>query len=335
MAKITQVAARAGVSISTVSYALSGKRPVSAQTRKRVLEAARELGYQPNAGARMLAGRRTNIFGVSEPLRPDTHTPTHMAFVMAVAVAARQYDYDALLLTQAEATTGVSRVAASGLADAILVLDVAPEDPRVALAREVDMPVVFVGIPTDHEGLVCVDLDFEGAAERAVNRVADAGHTQIAVIGQTEAMMRTSNFPPRVQRGLEAAAQARGVSLQMWPSGAVQTEAAAVVAAVDAGLAAGATAFLLHCSEDAHAVARARLDEQGLQVPADVSLISVAVVPTEHHGIDSIPLLPDASSRLAVDLAYSAVEDGRMAPGVHLIEPVYWERGSVAPPPEI
>lgn len=89
MTTIHEVAAAAGVSISTVSYALSGKRPVSEKTRRRIEDAALALGYQPDAGARMLAGRRTNIFALTEPLRADTHAPTHMAFVLATAVAAR------------------------------------------------------------------------------------------------------------------------------------------------------------------------------------------------------------------------------------------------------
>lgn len=83
MTSIHDVAHAAGVSISTVSYALSGKRSVSEKTRRRIEQAVQDLGYQPNAGARMLAGRRTNIFALTEPLRLDTHTPTHMTFVLA------------------------------------------------------------------------------------------------------------------------------------------------------------------------------------------------------------------------------------------------------------
>ena len=172
MAKIDEVAKAAGVSISTVSYALSGKRPVSEKTRRRIEDAAAALGYTPDAGARMLAGRRTHIFALTEPLRKDTHAPTHMSFVLATAVAARRNDYDILLLTDEEASRGMSRVASSGLVDAILVLDVAPDDERVALSRAVATPTVFIGVPDDHEGLVCVDLDFEAAVYGARMRTA-------------------------------------------------------------------------------------------------------------------------------------------------------------------
>ena len=55
MATIGDVARRVGVSRSTVSYALSGKRSISAETRGRIHEAIVELGFTPNAGARALA----------------------------------------------------------------------------------------------------------------------------------------------------------------------------------------------------------------------------------------------------------------------------------------
>ena len=200
MVKINEVAEAAGVSISTVSYALSGKRPISPATRERIERAVRELGYSPNAGARMLAGSRTHIFALTEPLRRDTHAPTHMSFVLATTVAARRNEYDILLLTEEDASAGMARVAASGLVDGILVLDVAPDDERVALARSIDTPTVFIGVPDDHEGLVCVDLDFDAAAVLAVDRVADAGHESIALIGQSQVSYEKSNFPPRIRR---------------------------------------------------------------------------------------------------------------------------------------
>ncbi len=54
---IADVAKKAGVSISTVSYALSNKRPISEETRLRVSQAVEELGYRPNPSAKRLASR--------------------------------------------------------------------------------------------------------------------------------------------------------------------------------------------------------------------------------------------------------------------------------------
>lgn len=64
---VYDVAARAGVSIATVSRVFAGPGPVRPATRERVLSAADELGYVPSASARGLAGNRTGVFGVLLP----------------------------------------------------------------------------------------------------------------------------------------------------------------------------------------------------------------------------------------------------------------------------
>lgn len=336
MTTIHQVAQAAGVSISTVSYALSGNRPVAPDTRRRILAAATELGYEPNAGARMLAGRRTHIFALTEPLRIDTHAPTHMNFVLAASIAARRNDYDILLLTDEQASAGMRRVAATDLVDAILVLDVAPGDERVAIARSIDIPTVFIGIPDDHAGLNCVDLDFEGAARLALGRLAEAGHRHVALIGQPAVTYERSNFPPRVQRAARAAAESAGIAFSFATSGHTGHDAAVTAAAVRDALGAGATALMLHGGDDMHRTVLGVLDERALVVGADVSLVSLAAsfdttnLPVP---VDTIPLVPAESCELAVELALRALGRDAPDPAVHLIDPVYLAVGSVAPPP--
>ncbi|MDC7803459.1 LacI family DNA-binding transcriptional regulator [Sphingomonas sp. BLCC-B65] len=338
MARIDEVAAAAGVSISTVSYALSGKRPISPDTRRRVVDAAHRLGYAPNAGARMLAGRVTHIFALTEPLRRETHAPTHMSFVLAAAVAARRHDYDILLLTDQQASEGMHRVTASGLVDAILVLDVAPDDERVAIARAITTPTVFIGIPDDHEGIDCVDLDFEAAARLAVDRVADAGHRRIALIGQPESTYRLSNFPPRVRRAVADRADERGLAYTFATTGEVVTEADAVRTAVGDALDAGASALLLHGVDDMHAAVLDAVTERGIRVGSDISIVSIAAsfdttkLPIQ---VDTIPLIPEASCDLAVDLALARIDDPHRPTGIHLLAPVYRDAGSVTAPPSV
>jgi len=333
MTTIHEVAEAAGVSISTVSYALSGKRPVSEKTRVRIEDAVRVLGYEPDAGARMLAGRRTHIFALTEPLRADTHAPTHMAFVLATAVAARQRGYDILLLTDEQASEGMNRVAASNLVDAILVLDVAPDDERAAIARTVRTPTVFIGIPDDQEGLTCVDLDFEAAGHLAVDRLADAGHTRITLLGQTEVSYRKSNFPRRLLHGVQDRAVERGVGLDWVTTGTSATDTAAVRAAAEAAIARGDRAFIVHAVDDVHAALLAVLDERGLRVGEDVSVISAAAsfdTTTLPVPVDTIPLVPQQSCELAVDLAVRRLEEVDVRAGIQLIPPEYRSVGSVA-----
>ncbi|MFS0735210.1 LacI family DNA-binding transcriptional regulator [Microbacterium sp. 1P10UB] len=338
MVKIDEVARAAGVSISTVSYALSGKRPVSAATRTRIESAVEELGYRANAGARMLAGSRTQIFALTEPFRPDTFAPTHMAFVLATSIAARRQDYDILLLTEEDAADGMRRVADSGLVDGILVLDVAPADRRVALARQLDIPSIFIGVPDDHDGLTCVDLDFEAAAALAVDRLVEAGHRIVGLIGHPAIAYENSNFPPRVRSGFLDACARRDVTALFRTTGGPVVEIAVVRAAVAEMLAEGVTGFVLHGGDDAHAAVLQELAAHGRAVPDDVSVISVGATfdPTAFSvPLDAIPLIPASSCDLAVDLAMRSLGPTPPEPGVHLIPPTYRAHGSVGPPATI
>ncbi|MCP1429227.1 DNA-binding LacI/PurR family transcriptional regulator [Microbacterium foliorum] len=334
MTTIHDVAEAAGVSISTVSYALSGKRPVSEKTRRRIEDTVRTLGYEPDAGARMLAGRRTHIFALTEPLRADTHAPTHMAFVLATTVAARRRGYDILLLTDEQASEGMNRVAASNLVDAILVLDVAPDDARADIARSLRSPTVFIGIPDDADGLTCVDLDFEAAGHLAIDRLADAGHTAAVLLGQTEVSYVKSNFPRRLLRGVQAQATRRGVALEWATTGVTTTDASAVRTAVEAALDRGIRAFVVHAVGDVHEALLAVMTERGLTVGTDVSVISAAAsfdTATLPVPVDTIPLVPQQSCELAIDLAVQRLEDPHAPARIHLIPPEYLSAGSVAP----
>lgn len=335
MAKIHEVAKAAGVSISTVSYALSGKRPVAAETRRRIEAAVAELDYRPNAGARMLAGNRTHILAVTEPLRADTHAPTHMAFVLATAIAARRSDYDVLLLTDEQASAGMHRVAASGLVDGIIVLDVAPTDERVALSREIPTPTVFVGVPRDHEGLLCVDLDFERAADMAVEQLVAAGHRRIGLIGHAPPAYELSNFPPRVRDGFLAAVAARGARGEFAMLAGEGRSDIRARRAASGLLDSGVTALVLHCNDEAHNGVLEEIVARGMDIPGDVSVISVGSsfdTGGFATALSSVPLVPQESCDIAVELALQCIEGDDPAPGVRLIDPHFIDRGSVATP---
>src|SRR5262245_11609327 len=140
MVTIADVAKHAGVALSTVSYVLSGKRAISATTRQRVLASIRVLGYHPNAGARALASKRSNVIALVLPLRSGMHLPVVMQFATAVVTTARQYDHDVLLVTADEGPSGLRRLAASAMVDGLVLMDVEMHDSRVPLLRELDRP---------------------------------------------------------------------------------------------------------------------------------------------------------------------------------------------------
>jgi DNA-binding LacI/PurR family transcriptional regulator len=334
MVTISDVAKAAGVSISTVSYALSGKRSITETTRARIEAAIRALDYEPNAGARMLAGATTNILALSAPIHDDGHLPTHMRFVTAVVDTARHHDYDVLLLATDDDVAGIRRVAASSLVDGVVAMGVKTHDDRVDIVRSLRLPAAFIGIPGEEAGLSCVDLDFERAGILAIETLADAGHRSIGVVGHPPTYLeRDTGFVQRFNSGLERAAARRGIRLEV-VSPTLARGAAEQAFDELAARSPEMTALLFHCNEPVVEAVLRRIREVGLEVPRDLSAFAAcASYDTEHLAISlsSIPLPLDQMCRIAVESALQQVR-GVDAHGVELIPPVYEDRGSVATP---
>lgn len=331
MVTINDVAKAAGVSISTVSYALSGKRTISRTTRERIDRAIRDLGYSPNASARMLAGARTNILALSAPLHADGHLPTHMRFVTEVVRAARERDHDVLLLARDDEVTGIRRVASSALVDGVVAMGVAKRDERVALVKSLDVATSFIGIPGDAEGLACVDLDFAAAARMAVERLAAEGHRAIGVIGHPHGYVdRQQTFMERFEDGLAAAAADAGVRiLREWAEVSRGAGARAVDALLDA--AERPTAIVFHCNEPAVEEAERRIRERGLAVPRDLSLFAAAASydPGRLETPISGTTLPmDEMCTRAVEAALGLRNDAAQGT-TQILAPRYVDRGSI------
>ena len=206
------VARIAGVSQSTVSYVMSGKRPISEETRQRVLAAIEELTYQPNAGARALAGRRTNVVGLVVPFGTGADMAGLLPFIETIASSARAHDHDVLLVTSDEGSAGLRRLAGRALCDAIVLMDLQATDERVPVAASLRVPVVLVGVPDDPQGLHCVDIDFALAARLAVEELAQTGHDCVTLIGYSAAMVeRRLNYMARFIDSAEETARRLGI----------------------------------------------------------------------------------------------------------------------------
>jgi len=212
MVTLNDVAKHAGVSASTVSYVLSGKRSISEQTRRRVEQSVVELGYHPNAGARALAARRSHIIALVVPLRADVYVPIMMEIAISVTMAARQHGYDVLLITNDEGVDGVRRVAASGLADGVILMDVELDDERIPALRAQGTQAALIGLPDKPAGLSCVDHDFAAAGAMCADHLADLGHREIAFIGYGAGVyQRHAGYAERTLTGFRERADQRGL----------------------------------------------------------------------------------------------------------------------------
>ncbi|AXK35775.1 LacI family transcriptional regulator [Streptomyces armeniacus] len=332
MVKITDVARHAGVSPSTVSYALSGNRSISQATRQRIEESIKALGYRPHAGARALASSRSNVVALMMPLRSGIHMPVQMQFAASVVTMARTHDHDVLLLTQEEGEDGLRRVAGTALVDGLIVMDVQLDDARTPLLRTLGLPSVLIGFPAEADGLTCIDLDFTATGEACVRHLAQLGHRCVALLGSPpEVYARGTGFARRTAAGFTAAAHRYGMSstvLPCEPGRAAARETADRLLRELPGL----TGVVVH-NEPALGPLLEAFQHSGMRIPDDLSV--VAVCPDELAENAAVPLssvaIPAAEvGERAVELLMAKLNDGEV-PDATLLPPRLTRRASTAP----
>jgi DNA-binding LacI/PurR family transcriptional regulator len=328
---IGEIARRAGVSRSTVSYALSGKRPVSASTARRINEVIAELGYRPNASARALAEGRTRTLGLVIPPASTRLTDAQLGFVASVVEAAAVHDLDVLLSPSGgDHERSFERMTTGRRVDGVVLMEILLEDPRVDRLERCGLPFVSIG-HVEHPGTSWwVDVDYAGLVRRCVHHLADLGHRQVVLINRPAELMAVGYGPAlRASAGFREAAGERGLVGHMVccadePSGSLACfeeirgrwpEVTAAVTINEAAL---------------PSLPRA-LHRAGLEVPRDFSITGVIanrLAESFHPPLTAADVPAAELARLAVDLLIEQIADPDAAPRHALLQPVISLRSS-------
>jgi len=183
---IRDVAERAGVGKVTVSYVLNGQSRsarISEATERRVIEAALELQYRPNALARMLATQRTDVLAVV--FQQGSYFSTWSNFtsevMRGVSAAAVELGYDLMLHTKECPPEQHADVLADGRVDGALVLRDEGDEVVRGLAKR-GLPCVSFFCRASDVDLPYVDSDNVEGAAIAVQHLIDLGHKRIAML---------------------------------------------------------------------------------------------------------------------------------------------------------
>jgi DNA-binding LacI/PurR family transcriptional regulator len=335
---IGDVAREAGVSRSTASYALSGKRSISAGVRQRVHEAAQELGYTPNAGARALATAQTKVVGLLAQFMPDEFAPAMLQYMLGVSDTARELDYDILLVTESDGARALGRITDSRMVDGVVLLNVAEDDVRLPILRAAPQPGALVGRPGDCSGVDVFDLDFEEAGRVMVEHMYRLGHRELVLVSQPELVVeRGGAYVWRLQDAALEQARLRGVRLHAVFGESMQPAIGRTLyGLLDAHP--DATGLLLN-NEAAAAALPSVLHERGRTVPGDLSVIgrySDEFARTFSLPFSFIESAPDRLGRMAVRQLVRRIEstESRDEPYVvRFVSPELVDRGSTGPPP--
>ncbi len=208
------VAKRAGVSLSTVSYAINGTRPISEETRQRIFAAMDDLGYRPHALARGLASKRSRIIALLFPTHERGLGITELEFVTSAADAATENGYNLVLWSsEMHEPNELRQLVQQGLVDGVMVMEVHLHDQRIELLREMNIPFSMIGRAAANAGIGYADIDFDQTTRDVVGYLAGLGHTQIAFLNQSQAEYDAGYGPVvRAQAGFERAIEAAGLT---------------------------------------------------------------------------------------------------------------------------
>ncbi len=331
---LMDVAASAGVSRTTASFVMTGRLDmrISEQTRSRVLQAARELGYRPNLLARSLRTNLSHTVGlISDVIATEGFAGESIRGALSAALE-RQH---VLILGETEGDPEVEK----HLVQSLLDRGVSGFVYASMYTREVEVsevlcahPLVLMNCLTDDGVFASVVPDELAAGRTAARRLLDAGHRDgIYLVGET---------PPDViaaqerLAGIESALAQEGVALAgavhtLWWPNAARVAVGEFLAAPERGWPAP-TALI--CLNDRVAMgAYQALHAAGLSVPGDVSVLSFDdsdLAGWLDPGLTSIALPHLELGRRAVELLLTP----EPAPRVHRIPMTLMERSSVAAP---
>lgn len=332
---IAEVARRAGVSISTVSYVMSGKRSVSNTTRVKVMKAARDLHYRGmhNVGDARDARQETKIVAVSAPMHPTVNYSAYSQFLLAVTHDLNQYGYDTLLFTEEHAEEHIARACDTDSVDGLVLLDVLDRDPRVELALTLRVPAISIGLSGRRSGMAVADLNFAEMGRMAVGRAVAAGHEHAVLLCGDDGRNQGASCWLRLYESIEHEAWHRGMKLTVLDSrdGIGMDDGAMLVRRIlDAD---PYTSMVFGRVERPVLTQLGRELIHGRYLSESMSFISLGACSGAASGypfpVDELPMRPNEVCATAVNMLAGMMRGNAPSQRVQLVSPVYINHGGV------
>lgn len=274
---LVDVAKKAGVSVMTASRAMSGEGYASEETKAKVHAAAQELGYAPNALARMMKGGRTNVIGV---VVNDLSSVVVNAFVTALSEEVRKFEMDLFIYNSlGDLGDGKGKRLSQmlhGLWDGLVYVLPRMSDDYLKTLEQSDSPIVLINYCRQETTLPVVRGDNVNGARDGVAHLIELGHRRIAFVRGTA---YTGQSAER-ERGYRAALESAGIAFDETLVAQGDFNEPSGVAAGRALLALPDAPTAIFAANDAMALGcMTAIREKGLRIPQDVSVVGFDDMP--------------------------------------------------------
>lgn len=259
-ANLTAIAAALGVSVATVSNALSGKGRVSAELSERIRQKADELGYIPSSAGRALRTGRSGVLGL---VLPDITNPLFPEIAQGIENAAAAAGYGLLIADShgeiAQQTEAINRLIERGVDGMVII------PRRGTRIGAVDCPVAVIDTPSTPGNTVAAD-HWDGGIQ--IGRyLASLGHRKVVLVGKSS----ESNVQNDRLGGVRAGMPAGACVETLWIDRIERVKGKDCTLDLCDRVANGATAFA--AASDLHALrVLAELQRGGISVPEQASV---------------------------------------------------------------
>jgi LacI family repressor for deo operon, udp, cdd, tsx, nupC, and nupG len=316
VAGIEEVARAAGVSSATVSRALSGRGHVSAPTRERVLEAARQLGYVVSSSASALATGRMRNVGV---VIPFLNRWFYGAVVEGAESALLEQGYDLTLYNLGggadERRSVFEHFLLRKRVDAVIAVSLELTEAEVARLHEVGKPMVGVGGPLP--GVRTLSIDDLAVSRLATEHLIGLGHRRIAHIGGDRAVEMDFHLPTTRRLGYQAALADAGLpdDPDLFEAGDFTMQGGYAAAKQLLGAPHNRPTAIFAASDEMAIGAILAARDLGLDVPRDVSIVGI-----DDHDLapffqlTTVAQYPMLQGRMAVDVLMQELHPGHPEP---------------------
>ena len=330
---LKDVAQRAGVTTATVSYALSGKRPISEQTKQRVMEAIAELDYVPDLNARGLSMRDSKLIGVVVPqTEPGERLMFQNSFYSeilgSIEYFARQEGYH-ILISATDANESYLTLAKKRNLDGIIVIGMYPDEFYQQM-KKTQIPIVLIDSYCNDHYYHNIRIDDAYGSYLATRHMLDSGHEHIAFfVGQ----MKENGVMKKRLLGYQQALEESGVPFRREYVFEGQIDYNSGIDLAKELIASGLHATGIVAAADILAIGAMKgLYEGGKRVPDDYSIIGFDDVEISQYltpGLTTVRQQISLKGQKAVELLLKHIEDPTLPKQEEILPLQLVVRGSV------
>jgi DNA-binding LacI/PurR family transcriptional regulator len=337
---IADVAEKAGVSKTAVSFAFNNPDRLNATTAGRILDIAQELGYRPDPVARMLTARRTGAIGVLTPqdLSVIFANPFFGSFSAGIAGVAEEAGYGLHFISPLHGS--LTRAIHRATVDGIVAIGLTIDHPEIHEIRRAGLPMVMVDSDVVGE-VASVDVDDEAGARLAAAHLIELGHRDVAILaidGPSAATQGEGGVVGRRLRGYRETLAAAGIDM---PADETWTGPSTIAGGIDAVgrlWASGRRPTAILAMSDAMAIGALRaIRAHGAVVPDDVSVVGfddIDLAQSTDPPLTTVHQPVRGKGEAAVRLLLSVIEGRDPRPGHRRLDTRLIVRGSTGPAPQ-